>query len=792
MLLKDLRIGWRQLWQDPAYSAVVILGLAIGVAVAFVLTSIVQSELTSERDIRDGDRLMQMEIRYRGNSGAPYWQAQIPVPFKQEADKASTYFAGNSIFYIRGYSLRVGDKVQSYRTAFVDPGYPAMVGMVPLYGDINDALAKPDHLALSSTTAEALFGRTDVVGKSVIIRGQPYRISAVIAARASNSIFRFDVLASSASAIWDNRDFAIKGWGHHSGRLYLQLRPGADVQAATRLLQQLYDNAPRGEEVPDQYRLNGHVAEVRLTAAPRLKLDGAHSDGNAAMFAGLTGLSVLILVLAAINYVNLSTVRTLKRQREIGIRKTLGASPARIVAQFLTESLLVALLATVLGVLLAWLAWPLLVEWLGIKAGSSFDPIMLPLALVAGLLTGFLAGLYPAWVACKIPVAQALAGRDRQEGGGGLWLRRGLTVLQFAAALGLSSFAIVIMLQARHATHVNPGFEFSNLLVVDAPGHLNDEQTERFRAALSHLPGVEIAGRSLDMPGRNETRNGQEVTLKDGRKMGIRNEPVDPYMFATYGIKPIAGRVLEPVRDTMANTGYLVINRSAVSAMGFTSPQAAVGQFIKRNEDSMEIIGVIDDIRYQSLRDPGYPMVYAIDKQWLRTITLRTSGDHAQVYAAVEALWRNTYPDETPEIDWFSTHLERVYKGDTLLARVLAGAAGIATLIAGFGLYALAAYSVRRRAREIVIRKLYGAGRGAILRLLGREFGSLVVIGAAIGLPLSWLAGQRYLESFAEHADIGVMPLAAALLAATTVAMLATLRHTLTALALPPSHALQG
>ncbi|HEY9104293.1 ABC transporter permease [Chitinimonas sp.] len=792
MLIKDLRIGWRQLWQDPAYSAVVILGLAIGVAVAFILACIVESELTAEHDIPNTERLMQMEIRYRGESSTPRWQASIPMPFKAEADKASTYFSDVSIFYVRNYSLRVGNKVQSYRTAFVDPALANMLSMRALKGDLTEALARPDNIAVSAATAESLFGKTEPVGQSVIIKGQPYRVAAVLPNRADNSTYRFEVLASSTSSAWDNREFATRHWGHHSGRIFLRLRPGADLAAGTALLQKLFDEAPRGDAVPEQFRLNGHVAEVRLIATPDIKLKGAYSNGNQALYLGLSGLAVLILVLAAINYVNLSTVRTLKRQREIGIRKTLGASPARIVVQFLTESMLVALLATGLGLLLAWLVWPLLQEWLGIRAGNSFDLVMVPPALAVGLLTGVLAGLYPAWVACKIPVAQALAGRDRQESGAGLWLRRGLTVLQFSAALGLSSFAIVILLQARYATHINPGFDSSNLLIVDPPSHLKNAEIEQFRSALSHLPGVKSAGRSLDMPGRGDTSNGTEITLSDGRQVAIRNEPIDPYMLRTYGIQPIAGRLLDASRDTLANTGYTVINRSAVTALGYTSPQAAIGQTFKDGDETKQIIGVIDDLRYQSPRERSDPMLFGISEQWMITITLRTEGDPAKVKAAAEALWRSTYPDEKPRIDWYSTHLDHVYRQDTQLARILAGAAGIATLIAGFGLYALAAYSVRRRAREIVIRKLYGAGRGAILALLGREFGGLVVVGALLGLPLAWLAGERYLSQFIDHASIGVMPLLAALLAAGSVAMLATLRHTLTALAMPPSHALQS
>ncbi|QNM97442.1 ABC transporter permease [Chitinimonas koreensis] len=786
----DLRIGWRQLWQDPGYSAVVILGLAIGIAVAFVLASFVEAELAVDRDPAAA-RLYQLELRYRNPDGAPSWQSQVPVPFRAEVDRAAPV-AASSVLYRRAYSLRVGERVQRYVIGFVDPSFAAMLGATPQAGDLAEALARPDALALSSSTAVALFGRADVVGRSVNIQGRAYRVAAVLADRAPNSVFRFEVLASTRSAAWDNREFAYSEWGHHSGRLFVQLRPGADTAAAAALLQRLYDDAPRGEQVPDEFRLAGHVAEVRLMAVPRLKLDGAGSEGNAALYAGLAGLALLILLLAAINYVNLSTVRTLKRQREIGIRKALGASPGRIVAQFLTESVLVAALATALGLLLAWLCWPLLMESLGLRFAAPFGWPMLPLAVAAGLLTGLLAGLYPAWVACRVPVAQALAGRDRQETRGGLWLRRGLTVLQFGAAIGLSAFALVIFLQARYATRIDPGFATRPLLLVYSPSGLDPARSEQFRRALAQLPGVAAAGRSLDAPGRNDTSSATSVTLADGRLLNIRWEPVDPYFFLAYGLAPIAGRAFEPQRDTLSSLDRIVLNRSAVRQLGYVSPQAAVGQSLKVGDGYKQIVGVIEDIRYQSVREPAVPMFYAIGETWLYTITLRADGDPARVKAAAESLWRTRFPDETPQVEGFERMLENAYQNDMRLARLLSGAAAIATLIAGFGLYALAAYGVRRRAREIVIRKLYGAGAGAIAGLLGREFGALVLAGAGLGLPLAWLATQHYLDGFVDRAPIGVWPLAAALAAAALVALLATLRHMLTALAMPPVHALQG
>ncbi|QNM97424.1 FtsX-like permease family protein [Chitinimonas koreensis] len=558
-------------------------------------------------------------------------------------------------------------------------------------------------------------------------------------------------------------------------------------------MQSIFDATAWSAEFEPSSRINGHAAEIRLMPLQRLPFDGARAPASVALYGGLAALAVVILALAGINYVNLGTVRALQRQREIGIRKSLGASPGRVMRQFLAESLLAALLATALGLALARLAWPLLVEQLGKRYDTPFVPSMLLAAVLIGVLAGLLAGLYPAWVAARVPAGQVLAGRDRQEGAGGLWLRRGLTVLQFAAAIALSALALAIALQTRHAIRIDPGFDAAPLLVVDAPPRLVDAEIEQLREALARLPGVRAAARSGDAPGRRLVRASSTVALPGSTRMlSFRHESVDPNFFPAYGIRPLAGRLFAPDRDTLAGGEEVVLNRSAAAQFGFASPQAAIGRAFRRDDLPLRVAGVIEDIRHVSLREPPEPTYYRIERDQIPTITLRAEGDRAALKAAVEALWLSRYPGEAPRVEWLSKQLEEVYGDDLRLSQALLAAADVATLIAGFGLYALAAYSVRRRAREIAIRKLYGAGRGAIAALLVREFGVLLLLGAVVGLPLGWLAIGRYLDGFVERAPLGVWPLVAAVLAASLVAALAVSRHLRAALASRPAQVIEG
>ncbi len=790
----DLRMTVRQLRQDPAYSAVVVLGLAIAMAIALLLTAYVRQNSTSDDDLLAPDRLARVEVKYGGTGEGRKWTAAMMMPFKEAIERSGAPVQAVR-FYTRDLSVRVGDQVLGLRMAFADQTLPAVLGIQPLTGDVSRALSQPDAVALSSRAAEKLFGRQSPLGKVVRVQGHTLQVVAVMPTRPANSHFQYDLLASLGSSAWANRQEAMDDWGHHAGRILVRLLPGADFGQVGRTLQAAFDASPRREQTSPDTFIDGHPGLIRLIPVPRLALDGADSEGNRVMLTGLLLLAGLIVLLAGINYVNLSTVRTLRRQREIGIRKVLGAAPGQIIVQFLLESCLVAVLATLFGMLLAWLVWPALAELMNVKLDTLLDAPMVVGALLFALLVGGLSGLYPAWLASQVAVAQALAGRDRQESRNGLWLRRGLTVVQFAAAVGLSALAVVVFLQTRFASRMDPGFDSHPLLVIDLAEGTPFSAQESIQRALRRIPGIAAVARSADAPGRAWTHVHRSLIQPGtGKNLNIQVEMVDTEFFITYGIQPLAGRVFDASRDQVVKDNpNVVLNQRALALLGFRSAAEAVGRHIQDGDGvDLVVVGVIPDIRHDSLREPAAAIVYRAVPELLGTLTLRVSGDRQAAKAAVHQLWRQYFPDEKPYVAWLDEIITGRYQTDLQMAKVLMVAGGIATLIAGYGLYALAAYSVRRREREIVIRKLYGAGRGQILLLMVREFGVLLLAGASLGLPLALFAIESYLVGFTARAPIGLWPVLVALLIAGLVALTATLRHTLQAMTLQPGRALQG
>ena len=497
--------------------------------------------------------------------------------------------------------------------------------------------------------------------------------------------------------------------------------------------------------------------------------------------AGLAALAAVIVLLAVANYVNLATVRMLVRQREIGIRKVLGVSPLRLAAQFIAESLLVAMLATACAMLLAWIALPLFSTLVDRPLGGMLDLAAAGTMLALGAVVGVAAALYPAWLALRQPVGVGLQGRAGSESAQGLLVRRVLSAFQFAVAIALIAAALTVSWQTRFASRADPGFDASPLLLVALPGDPASANAHAFRAALSRLPGVSGVTTMSEAVGRDDFKMVSMVKRPGGPALPLELRRVGPEFFQVYGVRPVAGQFFDPVRDGK-DSQRVVINARAAAALGFTSPEAAIGQLV----GEQRIAGVAPDLRYQNLRQAPQALIYAPDPDQ-RMVTIRTAGDIGALRAQVDALWPTFYPNEVADIEAAGAVFADNYREDARLAAMLTGASVVATGLAAFGIYVLSAYSVRRRAREIVLRKLHGATGSDVGRLIGREFAVLIGIGALAGLPFACLAAERYLAGFVERAPMGYWPQLAALLAVCVVAAAATARHALGAMRMSPA-----
>ncbi|CAH0220095.1 Macrolide export ATP-binding/permease protein MacB [Massilia sp. Bi118] len=797
--LRDFRIGWRLLVKEPAFSAVVILGLAVGFCACFLLLGYVNHSLSYDRHVPQREQVYRLMQRWNISTADGKWSDSASLPARDGAIASGVPLQATS-FISRDIDVKIGAHVQTINVVVVDPDFRRIFAPQVLAGDLDAALARPDALALTRETATKLFGGQDALGKTVEIGGQPYRVLAVLADQPAATTLPYASLAGSATTIWkqEYRQLVTTNWGSSHGGVYIKLGPGADPQAVADGVRRamLASNFYSRQTAAQKASLNGRdMIDFRLGPLADAYLDpdiggtsSTHADRKTIF--GLAAVAILILVLAATNYVNLATVRTLRRQREIAVRKVLGASAGAVSRQFLAESVLVCLIATAIGLLLAWLLLPVFSDLVQRKLDRMFTPASLGLSVLLGALLGVLAGAYPTWSALKVRPTAALSGRGNAETAGGLWLRRVLTVMQFATAMGLTGMTLAVAWQTHYASTLDPGFDPGPLLVVRTSGDLRDANERSFRDALVRLPGVDSVG-VTDYP---VTLNFNSTALQrdGGQPIEINWFRVSPEFFGVYGLKPVAGRLYEPSRDKLEDGDKIVLNESGARKFGFASAQDAIGKTIRQpnGEDPMQVVGVAPDIRHRSAHEPMQPTVYFLSDR-IGTFTVRSAHQMEAVQRAIEEMWPRYFPNDVIDVKRVDSSFALSYADDLRLAKLLAASSVIATAIAAFGIYVLAAYSVQRRAREIVLRKLYGAGNAAVGSLVMREFLALIGAGALIGLPPAWLAMQNYLAGFNERAPIGAWTIVGALLVAGAVALGSTLRHTVAAVRIRPALALR-
>ncbi len=810
MKLDNLRLGIRHLLQDPVYSAIAILGLGIGFAACFLLLGFVQYSWSYNRHVPDIDQVYLVKQRFNVDPVAP-WFEEAPLLLRQTALNTPGVADASAYFNMPAHTVRIDGALHSMPGMLVLPRLVQLLGLGPLAGDLGQALARPEGLALTEMTAQRLFGSKRPLGRTVQIGDKVLRVTAIVRDPPANTTIPYQALYGVDSVLTspEMRTELQTGQNGAWGKLLLRLAPGASPALVEAALQRAVDHAPAVQGLPPEMRARlGQRKVMDLSLSP---LGEAYFDrdvasnpvadpgkrGERRVMAGLAAIAVLILGIGAINYVNLATVRVLRRQREIGMRKVLGASAGQVARQFIAESLLVSLLATVLGLLIAWLCLPLFAQLVDRQLDGLFAPWRLAIVLLGGLAVGLLAAIQPVLTALRVRPSQALADRAGSEPAGGARLRKILTVLQIATAVGLGGVALGITVQTRYAMQASHGFDAAPLLVVDLPERGKKSAAVRgFMAELAQQPGVEGVVLSEHVVGRYDRNILQEIKREGRASVSMEAKLVDTNFFEVYKLNAVAGRLFDARLDKENDAVPVVINAIAARELGYAAVQAAVGQVVQRIDaegklTSHRVVGIAPELRFRSLHDAPRATIYELGIDSASALSVRARASVAAVEAAVTALWPRYFPNAIMRAQRAGDLVAANYDDDARLAKLLALATGIALVISAFGMYGLSAYIVQRRGREIVLRKLHGAGRSQIAMLLGRDLGALVLAAAAIGLPLAFVAMSRYQAGFVEHAPLVFAMPWLALAGVGLVTLLAALRHAWSALAMHPAQLLR-
>ncbi|MDM5180652.1 ABC transporter permease [Massilia sp. DJPM01] len=813
MNLRDFRIGWRTLLQEPAYSLVVIAGLGVGFAAALLLFGFVRFSWQYNAEVPGADHIYIVKQRYNVDPKAP-WFDQAPMMLRMAAAKAPGVLASTAYIptrpHIKGLTATINGQLHGMDGLTVMPGFTGILGLQALRGNLDGALEQPEGFAITEEAAVRHFGTADIVGRTMLVEGKLLRAAAVLRTPAANTTIPFEVLVGVRSVLAEAhvKEEMMTGKSGWWGKVLIRVDPAASVAALTASLQQAVDGAPGIQNVPPETRQRlgqRKVMDVALSSLRNAYFDrdvgqteviAAGERGNPKVIAALAAIAALILAMAAINYVNLAAVRVLRRQREVAMRKVLGADVRQIVLQLLAESMLVALLATGLGLLLAWLALPLFAQLVNRKLDGMLSAPNIGAALALGLALGALTAAYPAWIAMRVRPSQVLAGRGDSESARGMRLRRVMTVVQVATAMGFAGITLAIAWQTAFAMRVSPGFDPAPLMIVDLPETMRDSARVRsFVAALSAQPGVAGTAISEDAVGRHQVSWLRDLKRPGGISASMEMKSVSAAFFEQYRIAPRAGRLFAAAVDKEDDPVPLVLNVIATRDLGFASPEAALGQTLlftgfDNKVIQKRVVGIAPELRFQSLREPPHAMAYELWTAGM-TLSVRATGTLAPVEAAVRSLWPRYFPDAIIKTQRADAILALNYAEDARVAKLLAIATGIALAIAAFGTYVLSAHTVQRRAKEIVLRKLHGARRPAIGLLVAREIGTLIAIAALIALPLAALAVKSYLATYVEHAPVGYWTLLLALASTVAVALVAVARHAWLAMRMMAADALR-
>ncbi len=763
MLRSYLRIALRTLRRRPGYTALNVLGLAVGFACCLLIGLYVEDELSYDRFHADAEALVAVGHR------SPFWGAGLNTPYPLAETLAGVPGVEHTVRMgfaaPRPVTVEPGRERHELRVLQTDAAFFEAFTFPLARGDAAEVLAAPDGAVLTASAARTLFGDADPVGQRLLVERYdeptPVTVTGVAADVPTASTIQFDLAISLETVPEHFR--GDENWGNFSYQTYARLRAPADTTTFNpRLRQALAAALPEGREA-------GGFFAVPLPSLYLSELHGADGFRGQTRYLYLFGsVALFILLIAAINYVNLVTALGAQRAKEVGVRRTLGATRGAVARQHWGESALVSLLALGLAFVLAALAVPafngLFDTALALDVGAHGAAVLALSGFVFGV--GVLAGTYPAVVLSRFRPVEVLRGRG-ERGPGAARLRRGLVVVQFALTVALLVATAAVHRQLGYMQAKDLGFDGEQVVVVDLPARQAARLAEPVReAALAH-PAVLDASVADAVPGRFRVHLGlkpEEFSPEAASRedlVQVAPAKVDAAFVPTLGLRLLAGRSFDAERAGDRQRAH-VLTRTAAEAFGW-SPAEAVGRpFRVSGGDTPfgEVIGVVEDFHIGSLHHALEPVVLVMESEGFSSssglVAARLAPEDVRAGVAhLEAVAARFAPGEPFAYEFLDDAFDAMYRSEERLARVFGLFAGLAIFVACLGLFGLAAFTAERRTKEIGIRKVLGAGVGHLVLLLSKEFAALVAVALVVAGPLAYLAVARWLEDFAYRAEIG-------------------------------------
>ena len=771
----QFKIAFRNLKKNKSFSLINIFGLSLGMACCFLTILYCWHEFNYDDFHKDGDQLYRVE--YTINRGEARRMGRIPPTIAPLLVDNFPEIEAVSRFYPRELSVELAESQRQFEMEdvfFVDSTVVDVFEFDFLHGNANTALDHPEAVVITDLAAKKLFGKTDVLGESLRLAGEEgYRISGVVKAWPDNSHLAFNLLlpfetmfkVEPPHARESIQEFTERNWTATHSYTYVKLKPKQDPKKVDERFVGFI--AERGNE-----RMRS-MQSFTLFPIKKIHLytdaGGPKTSGNLSYLYLFLSIGLLTLFIACINFINLSTASSMTRAKEVGVRKVLGAQRSALIGQFLGESMLLSLFSFLISLLITLVALPSLNSLTGIKIPfmAMFNPLVLFIFLGIFLLTGLLAGLYPAFFVSRFQPAKVLKG----VGGGGSkgwnqWLRKGLITLQFLAAIGFIAGAVTIYMQIQYLANQPLGFNQDLIISVplDSGNNLNSilrpgdaglrKRMNTFDESLLTNPKIKAVTQCSRLPGLGAiSRHVASEHVPEDENMTSHVLSVDYDFYEAFEYQLLAGRDFDASFGT-DHIDAFIVNENGMKQLGFKNPESAIGQLMSMEGKEAKIVGVIKDFHFESLHDEIGPLLMDVRPGAFGYFALRIENSNIrETLSFVENKWKAAFPEKGFEYTFLDETIKEMYEPERRLSSIIAYFAMLAIFIACFGLFGLAALLTQQRFKEIGIRKVLGASVPQILQLISKDFIKLIGLAMLLATPLCWYFLSDWLADFAYRID---------------------------------------
>jgi len=764
MIRNYFKIAIRNIWKYKTYSAINIIGFAIGLASCLIILLYVNNELSFEKMHKNRDQIFRVAVNLsQGDTKIPFAAAMPPLApaLKEEFPEITDAVRIRQMQpdYQFEYDNR---EMGEMDVVFTEPSFFQIFSFDLTQGDKSDVLSEPFSIAISKETAEKYFGNEYAIGKTLIDgNGNIFTITGVLEKPKTNTQLDFDILASYSSLM--TMGIFSDQWGQF-GTDHIFILGNGKLQA-----KELEEKLPA---LVKKYTNSAMASMINLMVQPfndiyfHSHINGEFQpSGDIDQVYLFSVIAFIIMLIACLNFMNLSTARSAHRSKEVGMRKVFGSNKSQLVHQFLSESILMTLLSVILGLIIFSFLYPELNNFIGRNLTVNYlqNPITLLVILVLAVIVGILAGLYPAFFLSRfkpITAIQAKSGKAKTL------FRRVMVITQFTIAISLIIMTITVFKQINFMKNKDLGFDKENKIVLSIPPDASGDDADILKNEVSSIPGVERATSCFAPPGSGGslivnavTDDGNDETPPEG--IMINAITCDYDYIPTFGLQLADGRNFDSNIPSDAVTG-IIVNEAAVKEFGLKDPVGSEfnlplgGQ--QESGNNAQVIGVLKDFHFRSLREEIQPLMLFLNNQYNQNVVVKYSPntDLTKTLDDIKNKWENLFAGEEFQYSFVDEEYNQLYSSDEQMGKLFFFFSVLIIFVACLGIFGLASFLSEQRAREIGIRKVLGSTVTGVVKLLTADFTKWVLVANVLAIPIAWYAMDKWLQNFAYRTSMSV------------------------------------